>query len=44
MHGRGAGNKGSQHNFVVIARMIMRFGTGIKLDVVYTTVANINLL
>ena len=26
------------HNFVVIASMIMKFGTGIKLDVFYTMV------
>ena len=26
------------HNFVVIAPMIMKFGTGIKLDVFYTMV------
>ena len=26
------------HNFVVIVPMIMKFGTGIKLDVFYTTV------
>ena len=26
------------HNFVVIAPMIMKFDTGIKLDVFYTTV------
>ena len=30
---------GRHHNFVVIAPMIMKFGTGIKLDVFYTTVA-----
>ena len=27
------------HNFVVIAWMIMKFGTGIKVDVFYKTVA-----
>ena len=27
------------HNFVVIAPMIMKFGTGVKLDVFYTMVA-----
>ena len=27
------------HNFVVIALMIMKFGTGVKLDVFYTMVA-----
>ena len=26
------------HNFVVIAQMIMKFGTGVKLDVFYTMV------
>ena len=26
------------NNFVVIAPMIMKFGTGVKLDVFYTTV------
>ena len=29
------------HNFVVIAPMIMKFGTGIKLDVFYTMVTKI---
>ena len=33
------GHEGSPfHNFVVIASMIMKFGTGIKLDVFYTVV------
>ena len=32
------GHEGSHHNFVVIAPMIMKFGTGIKLDVFYTMV------
>ena len=32
------GHKGPHHNFVVIALMIMKFGTGIKLDVFYTMV------
>ena len=27
------------HNFVVIALMIMKFGTGVKLDVFYTMAA-----
>ena len=35
----GGGNEGPHHNFVVIAQMIMKFGTGIKLSVFYTTVA-----
>ena len=30
--------KGPHHNFVVIAPMIMKFGTGIQLDVFYTMV------
>ena len=28
------------HNFVVIALMIMKFGTGVKVDVFYTMVKN----
>ena len=28
--------KAPHHNFVVIAQMIMKFGTGVKLDVFYT--------
>ena len=32
------GGGGSHHNFVVIAPMIMKFGTGIKLDVFSTMV------
>ena len=31
--------KAPHHNFVVIAPMIMEFGTGVKLDVFYTMVA-----
>ena len=27
---------GPYHNFVVVALMVMKFGTGIKLDVLYT--------
>ena len=35
----GGGHEGPpNHNFVVIAPMIMKFGTGIKLDVFYTVV------
>ena len=34
------GALGPDHNFVVIAPMIMKFGTGVKLDVFYTTVTN----
>ena len=29
----------THHNFVVIAPMVMRFGTGVKLGVLYTMVA-----
>ena len=36
--GGGGGHKGPHHSFVVIARVIMKFGTGIKLDVFYITV------
>ena len=31
--------RGPHHNFVVVAPMIMEFGTGVKLDVFYTMVA-----
>ena len=34
--GGGSGIRGPHHNFVVIAPMIMKFGTGIKLDLFYT--------
>ena len=30
--------RGPHHNFVVIAQIIMKFGTGVKLDVFYTMV------
>ena len=30
--------RATHHNFVVIALMIMKFGTGVKLDVFYTMV------
>ena len=36
--GGGEGMRAPHHNFVVIARMIMKFGTGLKLDVFYTMV------
>ena len=29
------------HNFVIIAPVIMKFGTGVKLDIFYTMVAKI---
>ena len=32
------GHEAPHHNFVVIASMIMEFGTGVKLDVFYTMV------
>ena len=34
----GGGMRAPNHNFVVIAWMIMKFDTGIKVDVFYTTV------
>ena len=34
--GGGGGGGAAYHNFVVIAPMIMKFGTGMKLDVFYT--------
>ena len=34
----GGGHEGPHHNFVVIAPMIMKFGTYVKLDVFYTMV------
>ena len=43
-HGGGGGHEGMRaayHNFVVIAAMIMKFGTGIKLDVLYTMVKKV---
>ena len=34
----GGGMRAPHHNFVVIAPMITKFGTGIKLDVLHTMV------
>ena len=34
----GGGHEGPHHNFVLIAPMIMKFGTGVKLDVFSTIV------
>ena len=34
----GGGMRAPHHNFVVIAPMIMKFGTYVKLDVFYTMV------
>ena len=34
----GGGHEGPHHNFVVIAPMIMKFGTSVKLDAFYTMV------
>ena len=36
--GGGGGMRAPHHNFAVIAPMIMKFGTGVKLDVFYTMV------
>ena len=36
--GGGGGDEGQHHNFVVVAPMIMKSGTGVKLDVFYTMV------
>ena len=36
--GGGGGMRAPHHNFVVIALMIVKFGTAVKLDVFYTTV------
>ena len=36
--GGGGRHEGPHHNFVVIAPMIMKFCTGVKLDVFYTMV------
>ena len=36
--GGGGGHEGPHHNFVVATLMIMKFGTGVKLDVLYTMV------
>ena len=36
----GGGMTLPHHNFVVIAKIIMKFGTGVKLDVIYTMVTN----
>ena len=33
--------RGPHHNFVIIAPMIMKLGTGVKLDVFYTMVQKI---
>ena len=33
--GGGGGHEGPHHNFVAIAPMVTKFGTGIKLDVFY---------
>ena len=39
--GGGGGHEGAHHNFVVVARMIMKFDTCIKLEVFLTTVASL---
>ena len=38
LHAGRGGHEGPHHNFVVIASIIMKVGTGIKLDVFYTMV------
>ena len=38
--GGGGGDEGPHHNFVVVAPMIMKFSTDVKLDVFYTVVTN----
>ena len=38
MGGGEGGDEGPNHNFVVIAPMVIKFGTGIKLDVFCTLV------
>ena len=35
---RGGRHEGPHHNFVVIASMIMKIGTVIKLDIFYTMI------
>ena len=37
----GGSHEGPHHNVVVIAPMIMKFGSGVKLDVFYTIVTKI---
>ena len=34
----GGGHEGPYHNFVVIAPIIIKFGTGVKRDVFYTMI------
>ena len=38
MGGGGGGMRATHHNFVVIAPMIIKLNTGVKLDVFYTVV------
>ena len=40
MGGGGAGIMVPHHHFVVVAPMIIKFGTDIKIDVFYTMVIN----
>ena len=40
-HG-GRGHEGPHHNFVIVAPMIIKFGTAIKLDVFYTVVTKLS--
>ena len=39
--GGGGGLEGPHHNFAVIAPMVMKFGTSVKLDVFYTMITKI---
>ena len=36
---RGSEGANPHHNYVVMALMVLKFGTGIKLDILYTMVA-----
>ena len=38
MRGGGGGHEGPNHNLVVTALMIIKFSTGVKLDLFYTMV------
>ena len=41
--GGGGGHEGPRHNFVVIARIIIKFDTGIKLEVTKKSVTSLLL-
>ena len=42
--GGGGGMRAPHHNFVVIAQMIMKFGTGVKLDVFYKKICDVTTI